>query len=85
MKRVLTAVLVLAFSPLPPASAAQDEASCKAIFDRSDIDNDKWLRGAEAAGFLSAMERAGIQRANSDSKLSEGEFMRACEKGTFGN
>ena len=85
MKRVLAAVLALAFSPLPSASAAQDKTGCRAIFDRSDIDNDRWLRGAEAAGFLSAMEKAGIQRANSDSKLSESEFMQACEKGTFGN
>ena len=61
------------------------EADCKVLFERSDVDNDQWLRGPEARQYLRAMRKAGIDRVSSDGKLNRSEFIGACRKGAFKN
>ena len=77
-------VLVTSLTTLTRAESAS-KAGCKLVFERSDVNNDQWLRGPEAREYIRAMKRAGIKRVSSDSKLNRSEFMRACEKGAFEN
>jgi hypothetical protein len=85
MKQLLLAAstMALAIALSAPAFAETSNADCKAIFHKADFNNDDWLRGDEAKLYLSAMDKAGLKRANADGKLNEGEFIAACEKDVF--
>lgn len=86
LKRISMVALMLAISlPVSAGAESGSKVDCKVLFERIDLDNDQWLRGAEAKEYIHAMTRAGIERVSSDTKLSKSEFMRACEKGTFKN
>ena len=79
--------LVLAISLPAPwhARIFGIEADCKLLFERSDANNDQWLRGPEAKKYLRAMRKAGKERVSSDGKLNQSEFIGACRKGAFKN
>ena len=83
MKHLFIAALTLAISLAAPAVAETTNADCKALFNKADFNSDLWLRGSEAKRYISAMDKAGLKRANADGKLNEGEFIAACVKDTF--
>jgi hypothetical protein len=83
IKMRIIAVTILAGLSIP-AVAAPSDADCKAMWTKADANKDGFVDGAEATKFLAAIKKSGKSYdANSDSKLSQDEFMKACKDGVF--
>jgi EF hand len=67
-----------------PATAAPSDADCKAMWTKADADKSGFVDGTEATKYLAAIKASGKSYdANSDGKLSQDEFMKACKDGVF--
>jgi hypothetical protein len=81
-KLLLTAsVVALGFWLSAPAFAAT-AAECQEIWTKADIDNDGSIDGDEIGPYAQAAKKAGLNIA-ADGKITQAEFMPACEKDVF--
>lgn len=54
------------------------------VWVQNEFDKDGLVEGAEATKFLAAIKASGKSYdANNDGKLSQDEFMKACQDGVF--
>jgi hypothetical protein len=83
MKQFLFAgsALVFAFGFATPSFAAT-AAECQAVFTKADTNHDSAIDGDEVAPYAKAAKAAGLHIAD-DNKITQPEFMPACEKGVF--
>jgi len=84
LKTAALTVFLAAPAVAPLAQAAPSDDQCKALWTKADADKNGVLEGAEAAKFLDAIDKSGKNYdANSDRKLDEAEFTKACKDGVF--
>ena len=82
-KATLVAVFLIAGCAIAGAAAPSD-ATCKAMWAKADADKNGSVEGTEAAKYLAAIKKSGKNYdTNKDGKLSQDEFMKACEDGVF--
>ena len=85
MKAFLAAsALVASISFAPLTMATMSQTDCQATWKKADINSDGKLEGMEAKPFIDAMILAMQKPMNSKGEsLQSGEFLKACEAGTF--
>ena len=83
MKKLLLAgsAVALGFVLSAPAFAAS-AADCQAVWVKADADHDGAIDGDEVGAYAKAAKKAGLHIAD-DNKITQAEFMPACEKGVF--
>ncbi len=83
MKQFLFAgsALVFAFGFATPVFAAS-AADCQAMWAKADVDHDGAIDGDEIGPYAKAAKKAGLHIAD-DNKITQAEFMPACEKDVF--
>jgi hypothetical protein len=66
------------------AIAAPSAEECKKLRDKADADKDAFVAGSEATEYLAAIAKSGKEYdQDKDGKLSQSEFMSACQDGIF--
>lgn len=83
-KTMFVAAMFACVALTAPAFAAMDEASCKALYAKADMNKDGSLMGDEDDAYNKAMAD-GASKPKTDQALSMNDFMAACEKGKFDN
>ena len=84
LRTAAIAVFLAAQTLAPLANAAPSDFKCKAMWTKADVNKNGILEGDEAVKFLDAIDKSGkIYDANSDRKLDQTEFMKACKDGIF--
>ncbi|MGO9172680.1 MAG: hypothetical protein ACLP7P_12025 [Rhodomicrobium sp.] len=84
LRTAAIAVFLAAPALAPLANAAPSDDQCKAMWTKADANKNGVLEGDEAGKFLDAIDKSGkIYDANSDRKLDQTEFMKACKDGIF--
>jgi hypothetical protein len=80
-------VLIFALSLLvsaTPGNAATSQDDCEAMFKKADTNADGSLDATESKIYMDAMTKAGMAPTDA-TKLSNADFMKACEADAFDN
>jgi hypothetical protein len=85
MKTLFAALLGLSLSALAMPTLAADEAECKSILEKIDVNKDGSVDGAEGEPFMAKATPETVKfDTDTDGKLSTTEFMDACKADTAG-
>ena len=82
MKKLCLICAVQLLLSAAPAFAAMSQTDCEALFKKADTNGDSSLDATESKIYMDAMAKAGMAPSDA-TKLSNADFMKACQAGAF--